>query len=61
MAPKGAPRSDSRSRAHQRPPPSRPPQLPQHVTKPALRDRVAAKFVEAEFEKTDMLVEIMFR
>ncbi|GBF90342.1 hypothetical protein Rsub_02448 [Raphidocelis subcapitata] len=35
--------------------------LLQHVTKAALRDRVAAKFVEAEFEKTDMLVEIMFK
>lgn len=37
------------------------PQSHQHVTKAGLRDRVAAKFVEAEFEKTDMLVEIMFK
>jgi hypothetical protein len=31
------------------------------VTKAGLRDRVAAKFVESEFEKADMLVEVMFR
>ncbi|KIY93572.1 Beta-catenin-like protein 1 [Monoraphidium neglectum] len=35
--------------------------LLQHVTKAGLRDRVAAKFVESEFEKADMLVEVMFR
>ena len=33
----------------------------QHATKPALRDRVAAKFVEAEFEKADALIEVTFK
>ena len=42
-------------------PENRAPRPPQNVTKAALRDRVAAKFVESEFEKTDMLVEIMFK
>ena len=31
------------------------------LAKPARRDRVAAKFVEAEFEKCDRLVELLFR
>lgn len=57
--------SDPPTPSHSRLPPTHPlcslSTHPQHVTKAALRDRVAAKFVEAEFEKADMLVEVMFR
>lgn len=31
------------------------------LAKPARRDRLAAKFVEAEFEKCDRLMEVFFR
>lgn len=34
---------------------------PQNVTKTSRKERLAAKFVEAEFEKVDRLMEITFR
>lgn len=44
-----------------RPAPLAPPPLTQGVSKASRRDRVAAKFVENEFEKCDRLMELFFR